>query len=48
MESDSLQHGDLRITTHRRPDGTLVVRIQPGREAIEVHQYPREAAPTRR
>jgi hypothetical protein len=38
-ERDRLQHGDLIILTERRPDGTIVVRIDPGKEKLELHQY---------
>jgi hypothetical protein len=40
MERDAHRHGDLLIVTERRSDGTLVVRIDPGKEnLVEIHQY---------
>jgi hypothetical protein len=40
MEQDTHRHGDLVITTQRRSDGTLEVRIDPGKEKlVEIHQY---------
>jgi hypothetical protein len=39
MERDRHQHGDLVIITERRPDGTIAVRIDPGKEKIEMHVY---------
>jgi hypothetical protein len=40
MGRDAYRHGDLIIVTERRSDGTLVVRIDPGKEKlVEIHQY---------
>jgi hypothetical protein len=40
MEREAHRHGDLVIVTERRSDGTLVVRIDPGKEKlVEIHQY---------
>lgn len=38
-EHDRYQHGDLVIITERRADGTISVRIDPGKEKIEMHMY---------
>jgi hypothetical protein len=44
MEQDAHRHGDLVIVTERRSDGTLVVRIDPGKEKlVEIHQYAKRA-----
>jgi hypothetical protein len=38
-ETDRFQHGDLNVVSQRRSDGTLVLRIDPGKEKIEIHMY---------
>lgn len=40
-ETERMQHGDLVVVSERRSDGTLVLRIDPGTETLEVHTYPR-------
>jgi hypothetical protein len=40
MEQDTHRHGDLVIVTERSSDGTMVIRIDPGKEKlVEIHQY---------
>jgi len=38
-ETDRLHHGGLLVISERRPDGTMVLRIDPGNERIEIHMH---------